>query len=100
MKLNYTEVNCVMVDVFEIVEKQFEECLEKKKGNYNQAGKNNNNYKNGISTYAQNKKSSCETCGSKKNLMVHHKDGNRNNNSPSNLQTLCWSCHEKKTERK
>jgi len=97
----FTELNCEMIDiskVFEIIE----DCYEtvQKKGNYNQAGANNNNYKNGISTYTQHKKSKCETCGSTKNLMVHHNDGNRKNNKPSNLKTLCWSCHEKLTSRK
>ena len=77
-----------------------EQIQKKKKGNYNQKGKNNNHYKNGISTYAQNKKSKCERCGSTRNLMVHHKDGNRKNNNASNLITLCWSCHEKCTKRK
>ncbi len=73
---------------------------KKRKGNYNQAGENNNNYKNGISMYPKYKKSKCERCGSTRNLMVHHKDENRKNNKPSNLQTLCWSCHEKMTVRK
>lgn len=73
---------------------------KRKKGNYNQAGKNNNNYKNGISMYPKRKKKRCSKCGGTKNLMVHHKDNNRSNNKPSNLQTLCWSCHEKITVRK
>lgn len=91
------ELNCIMIQVDDIVETVW---FEKKKGNYNQSGENNNNYKNGISTYAQHKKSKCELCGSTRNLMVHHKDGNRKNNKPNNLQTLCWSCHEKHTRRK
>ena len=95
-----TDVNCIMIDVFDIIEKLDAARIEKKKGNYNQAGKNNNNYKNGISTYTQNKKSKCERCGSTRNLMVHHKDGNRKNNAASNHETLCWSCHEKATKRK
>ena len=37
----------------------------------------------------------CELCGSKKNLLVHHKDKDRHNNNLSNLQTLCESCHNK-----
>lgn len=28
-------------------------------------------------------------------LCVHHKDGNRNNNSLDNLETLCANCHHK-----
>lgn len=37
----------------------------------------------------------CSTCGSTKNLDVHHKDRNYKNNEPSNLETLCHSCHMK-----
>lgn len=96
----FTDLDVEIIDVYDIIEKISLEDIEKKKGNYNQAGSNNNNYKNGISTYHQHKKSRCENCGSTKNLMVHHKDGNRKNNKPSNLKTLCWSCHEKLTRRK
>ena len=88
------------VERLEFAFSKHQEIEKKKKGNYNQAGKNNNHYKNGISTYAQHKKSKCERCGSTKNLMVHHKDGNRSHNDASNLITLCWSCHEKCTKRK
>lgn len=40
----------------------------------------------------------CQLCGlkqafSKKPLHVHHKDGNKMNNSQNNLITLCESCH-------
>lgn len=35
----------------------------------------------------------CETCGAGTGLHVHHKDENITNNDPSNLQTLCGSCH-------
>lgn len=38
---------------------------------------------------------SCEICGSNKNVDVHHKDGNPQNNSLDNLQRLCRSCHIK-----
>lgn len=38
-------------------------------------------------------KSACETCGSKSRLGLHHKDRDRMNNSPENLQTLCPTCH-------
>lgn len=41
------------------------------------------------------RESSCATCGSTENLDVHHKDGNYKNNDPSNLETLCHSCHMK-----
>lgn len=35
----------------------------------------------------------CELCGSKRNLNVHHKDKNHQNNSTNNLMVLCRSCH-------
>jgi len=38
---------------------------------------------------------SCSICGNIKNLDVHHKDRNWENNEPSNLETLCHSCHMK-----
>ena len=40
-------------------------------------------------------KSSCSICGSMENLDTHHKDRNYKNNDPSNLETLCHSCHMK-----
>lgn len=42
----------------------------------------------------------CEVCGSTKNIDVHHKDGNWQNNHPSNLVTLCRSCHSKQHKQK
>lgn len=39
------------------------------------------------------KKSSCERCASIKKLVVHHKNRDRANNKPSNLETLCQLCH-------
>lgn len=38
-------------------------------------------------------KPACELCGSKSRLGLHHKDEDRTNNSPENLQTLCPPCH-------
>lgn len=38
-------------------------------------------------------KTECEMCGGKSRLGLHHKDMDRTNNSPENLQTLCPSCH-------
>ena len=39
----------------------------------------------------------CEMCGYKpfwrRALDVHHRDGNKSNNEPSNLMTLCATCH-------
>jgi len=35
----------------------------------------------------------CEECGTTENLGIHHIDSNQANNNPSNLMTLCGSCH-------
>lgn len=35
----------------------------------------------------------CETCGDVEDLVVHHVNGDRTNNSADNLQTLCRGCH-------
>ena len=47
------------------------------------------------------RKSYCEHCNFQpvhiSQLDVDHIDGNRNNNDPSNLQTLCANCHRLKT---
>ncbi len=41
------------------------------------------------------KGSTCQNCGSTKNVGVHHKDRDIHNNSEENLLTLCASCHTK-----
>ena len=65
----------------------------------NQEGKNNHQYKNGIGTYHKKafafKESICERCDSIENLLVHHKDEDRNNNELYNLEILCKRCHQK-----
>jgi len=38
--------------------------------------------------------SKCENCSSKKNIDRHHKDRNKFNNVPENIQVLCRSCHK------
>lgn len=35
----------------------------------------------------------CMRCGSGNDLEVHHKDRDRDNNSPENLEVLCHGCH-------
>lgn len=68
-----------------------------KRGNlkgYNQAGENNNNWKNGSGYFKQFIKEACERCGSTDNLLVHHRDHNHYNNDPMNLETLCKRCHQ------
>lgn len=37
----------------------------------------------------------CEVCGSTRNVDIHHKDGNHQNNDESNLMLVCRSCHNK-----
>lgn len=38
-------------------------------------------------------KERCEICGSPNRRQAHHKDRNKANNEPENIQTLCGSCH-------
>jgi len=38
----------------------------------------------------------CEECGSTIQLVIHHKDGNPNNNDEENLALLCRRCHKRK----
>lgn len=60
-------------------------------------GENANGYKNGIALYPELAKTpgiKCNRCGSKAFLLVHHKDRNRENNSPENLEVLCKACHQ------
>jgi len=37
----------------------------------------------------------CKRCGTTDNVLVHHKNGDRSDNSLSNLIPLCASCHGK-----
>lgn len=48
----------------------------------------------GIQTYRRHKKSECERCGTTKYLVVHHKNADRYDNRPENLETLCKRCHQ------
>ena len=47
--------------------------------------------------------SKCKKCPAKFSLKVRphidHKDGDRSNNKPSNLQALCPNCHDQKSRR-
>jgi hypothetical protein len=59
-------------------------------------GEKNPTWKGGIQVYRRFlKKEKCEICESVKQLVVHHKDRNRYNNSLNNLIILCRSCHAK-----
>lgn len=67
------------------------QCVDKKQTIF---GSRNNQFE----TYRKNRKDSCECCqhdGTKSELQVHHKDGNRWNNELNNWMTLCEGCHRK-----
>ena len=59
------------------------------------------NYVKLLYPYAVHKKDYCQHCDFKpvhiSQLDVDHIDGDRWNNDPSNLQTLCANCHRLKT---
>lgn len=68
-------------------------------------GKNNPNWVSGISAYRKilikdSMELKCKECGFSDHrvLVVHHKDGDRNNNELSNLILLCRNCHYLKHE--
>lgn len=61
----------------------------------NQKGVDNHNTTTGIMLYrGMIDTTVCAKCGSTKNLLVHHKDHNRQNNAPENLICLCKKCHQ------
>ena len=70
----------------------------KKKG-YKQKGESNNNWKGGIRyTYYralafEEHGKTCSRCGDE-GYLVHHKDRDRYNNKPENLEVLCKRCHQ------
>lgn len=41
------------------------------------------------------RKTACEVCGASLRLHAHHINGNIQDNTPENIQTLCASCHAK-----
>jgi hypothetical protein len=59
-------------------------------------------YKNGVASYIKRAFSKllnkCVSCGEDKKylLIVHHKDGNRNNPFLDNLEIVCHNCHCKR----
>jgi hypothetical protein len=59
------------------------------------------NHKKSVYPYSVHKKAQCEHCGfmpsHSSQLDVDHIDGDRFNNDPKNLQTLCANCHRLKT---
>jgi len=59
-------------------------------------GEKNPMWKGGISEPQawKHRGDTCERCGSKRFICIHHKDENRANNDPSNLETVCKKCHQ------
>ena len=43
----------------------------------------------------KHRKEACERCGVAERLEVHHRDHDRTNNDPANLETLCGPCHRR-----
>ncbi|MFY9586683.1 MAG: HNH endonuclease signature motif containing protein [Actinomycetota bacterium] len=41
------------------------------------------------------RRANCAECGASQRLHVHHRDRDPSNNEPTNLETLCASCHLK-----
>lgn len=71
---------------------------KKQRGYWSCRTKSNNNRVKLV----QHKKSYCEACGfvaiHRSQLDIDHIDGDHNNNSLNNLQTLCANCHRLKTQ--
>jgi len=63
-------------------------------GNAQGKGEAHHSYKTGVGIFRRFVKDKCERCGSTTFLCVHHKDRNRNNNTPDNLETVCKRCHQ------
>jgi hypothetical protein len=60
-------------------------------------GEKNPHYKNGIGYYKTISKNTtnkiCSLCQTNKNIEMHHIDGDRTNNTLTNLTTICRCCH-------
>ena len=75
------------------------ECVDENRIKYQQELRKRRGY---ISNYNKIRQSiferdnfKCKMCRREFDLIVHHKDEDRQNNSESNLKTLCGSCHKK-----
>jgi len=70
------------------------ECFKKYLSNI-RIGELNPRFNNGCRQWKRIKKDikSCENCGRKYKLEIHHKDANQKNNNPDNLIKLCRRCH-------
>ena len=59
-------------------------------------GVENGRYLHGMASTLYRKKiekRECSRCGSKDQLLVHHKNGNHLDNNKANLEVLCSPCH-------
>lgn len=50
----------------------------------------------GVKAYRRQKRNACTDCAATLDLIVHHEDRDRSNNSPENLVTLCRGCHTRR----
>jgi hypothetical protein len=82
--------------------REYHKRTYKRKGYSHLVGENANAFKSGIGIYYKllNHITECERCGSKENLLVHHKDRNRKNNDLDNLEKLCKGCHQEEHMRR
>lgn len=64
----------------------------------NQLGTDNHMYKTGIGTYKvrglEHYGTNCNRCNGTKNIVVHHINEDRTNNTLENLEVLCRKCHQ------
>jgi hypothetical protein len=77
-------------------------CRTYRPKGYNQTREQNNCWRGGTGTYRHIAREihgdACTECGSTKFTCAHHKDEDRTNNNPGNLEVLCRSCHAKRHE--
>ena len=64
----------------------------------NQLGSNNHQYKDGIGCFRKIAfayyDNVCNRCKTMKDLVVHHRNENRHDNTIENLEILCKKCHQ------
>lgn len=41
----------------------------------------------------------CTVCGTERDLVTHHKDGNFRNNEITNLEKICRACHRREHKK-
>ena len=82
--------------------KETDDIRVKKQGDtlrkYHCNGRHDNEFmllKEDTVNYQKHNKGFCEICHQTNDIEVHHKDKNRNNNDPTNLISLCSSCHKR-----